>query len=514
MEKLKEILNYHFWILGGVVLILPLIAWWSASASMSQRIQDRISAIDQSFSSARVSGKANPRWTDNVKTFIEREQERVTKSRSELWERQQRLMRWPATMREWIPEQHRGQFANKGRTIYRDEYAAEVERVWRAADPFDVETGTGKVVLDMNMLPQDSFGELPPASERMWNAQEDLWLLESLLKAVKEMNIDSSLVTESVIREVSVIQLMGGSGEKPAAEGSSSEGSEYGEDMYTEERNYESRGGGRRGGSGGLSLASASFDPIVEFGSPEDASGGGDLDSEEEMYASDYGAGDAANQLRYIGPQEGGPFLKRGFYMEVLMDHRKVPEFLVALTNADWPVTIKRVQFAKASEKNSSRSRNRFSNRGAGRGPAAANSFMENYEDDYETSSGRRGGSSSLAGSQLQQAATSGYHLASVAIAGEIVIYNPPEQEEEQSEEQAEEATTDDTTTEAGTTTDPTADETGTDSDDSTDESEPVPSGLNENEEDAIPSPEETDVPTGIDGESLPDETSETPISE
>jgi hypothetical protein len=39
-------------------------------------------------------------------------------------------------------------------------------------------------------------------------------------------------------------------------------------------------------------------------------------------------------------------FKTRGFYLEVVMDHRRVPDLLVALANSDWPVNVLRVQMA------------------------------------------------------------------------------------------------------------------------------------------------------------------------
>jgi hypothetical protein len=39
-------------------------------------------------------------------------------------------------------------------------------------------------------------------------------------------------------------------------------------------------------------------------------------------------------------------FKTRGFYLEVIMDHRRVPELLVALANADWPINVLYVQEA------------------------------------------------------------------------------------------------------------------------------------------------------------------------
>lgn len=52
---------------------------------------------------------------------------------------------------------------------------------------------------------------------------------------------------------------------------------------------------------------------------------------------------------RYIDDEESMPFRTRGFYMVVLMDHRKLPDFLTELTSnprSPWPIEIVRVQVA------------------------------------------------------------------------------------------------------------------------------------------------------------------------
>ena len=52
------------------------------------------------------------------------------------------------------------------------------------------------------------------------------------------------------------------------------------------------------------------------------------------------GAAAATKKRRYLDIEK--EFKTRGFYMEVEMDHRKLPEFLVMLSNSPWPLCITR----------------------------------------------------------------------------------------------------------------------------------------------------------------------------
>jgi hypothetical protein len=51
---------------------------------------------------------------------------------------------------------------------------------------------------------------------------------------------------------------------------------------------------------------------------------------------------------RYVDDNEEEPYRTRGFKLKVLMDHRHISDFLVALSDSNWPVEIIRVQYAQA----------------------------------------------------------------------------------------------------------------------------------------------------------------------
>jgi hypothetical protein len=234
-----------------------------------------------------------------------------------------------------------------------------------------------------------------------------LWLLKSLMDAVKQMNAGSSSVNESPLRMVKTLILTGGDGTKvpsgiyaTAATDSSSEGG-------APPANFASDEGGASGGS-----ANFSFPYTSELGIGGDGNktvGGGDyasLDAGAEVSVDGAAAAEKPG-LRYVGPQEGDVLsLQRGFYMEVVIDHRKIQDFIVNLTNCSFPVKINRYQFAIRNNLNPLATRklaapNPFARRGAVPGVAEL----------PKTSS---------------ESAMSASYLANLAICGQMAIFTPP----------------------------------------------------------------------------------------
>ncbi len=432
MDKLKPLIEHHFWILFFVVLLLPVIGWWPTASELSQQTESKISAINKAFSDVPAGSQANDSWSKNLNKIAERAEAQNHEQRLFLWERQWKMMTWPNTMlKEHLPQQYRDVINLTSRNVYKGDYDLQVEKVWLAADPFDAETGKGTVLLDLGAIPRATFNNLTPTSEELWDAQEDLWLLENLMKSIREANQGTTLVTDSVVRSLDLIELVGGPGNYPDAEPSSSGGSDsdvgtlgFGGDNEEEMAGMEGpySGGGSGGGDGGfgagrgkVSAGSVSFDPADEFG--------------EELG-------------RYIDFEEGAIYRKRGFYLEAIIDHERLPELLVALTNSSWPVTITRVQMAKVDSSGSRTMQ-------GGGFPGANGSFDDGGEamefnesaSPFDPGRGVGGGGLGVGGAgaartsrtrtgkfaELARAAVVGNNLAKVAISGVIYIYNPPE---------------------------------------------------------------------------------------
>ncbi|MCA8983655.1 MAG: hypothetical protein R3C12_13920 [Planctomycetaceae bacterium] len=428
MDKLKPVIQHHFWILFGLVLILPLVGWMPAVKQFSQQTTEKITKIEDAFKQVPGGMQANGSWSEKLNVKAQKAEDLNLDARYGLWKRQEAMMVWPSTIkRELQPKFYREEISPIARNIYKNNYNVEVKNLWRKADPFNVETGKGTVVFPESLMPQTKFGDLTPNSEELWDAQEDLWLVESLLNSIRRANSDASLVTESLVRSISVLRLVGGTGDYPDATPPAGSGGEYG--SSEEEGGFFETGappgddpfagGGMTEGTGSLGIASVTFNPADEFG--------------EE-------------QGRYVDYKTGTVFKKRGFYLEAIIDHQRLPKLLAELTNNSWPVTITRVQMAQA---------NPMSGPGMGMGYGSEGSSLlggggSSYTGDttfnpypmpagpmpagpmpggsvpMEDGAFRQDGTSSEFAS-LASAAQFGPQLAVVAISGLIHIYNPPE---------------------------------------------------------------------------------------
>ncbi len=429
MDKLKPLIEHHFWILFFLVLLLPVIGWWPTANGLRDETEKQISTIDSAFSAVPTGNQANQSWSKELNKIAEKAEEQNQEERVFLWDRQWKMMTWPNSMlKKHLPDAYRDVINLTSRNVYKGVYDLQVEKVWRTADPFDPETGKGTVLLDLETVPRATFGNLTPTSEELWDAQEDLWLLESLFKSIKDANQGASNLSKSVLRRIDLIELVGGPGNYPDAEPSSGSsdsagfGGDEGPDGGLGGLMYNDEGGGGEGGGFGernksVSAGSVSFDPSDEFG--------------EE-------------QGRYIDFEEGTIYRKRGFYLEGIVDHERLPDLLVALSNGNWPVTITRVQMVKlGSSGKSSSPTGGFQGGGFQGGDSYG---LEESMQESEGTFGQGGGGSRLSNlnlnagrnsrsrgartgkhAELARAAVIGNSLAKVAISGVIYICNPPD---------------------------------------------------------------------------------------
>jgi len=430
MDKLKPLIEHHFWIMFFVVLLLPVVGWWPTANGLRDETEKQISTIDSAFSAVPAGSQANQSWSKELNKIAEKAEEQNQEERVFLWERQWEMMTWPNSMlKKHLPEAYRDVINLTSRNVYKGVYDLQVEKVWKTADPFDYETGKGTVLLDLATVPRATFGNLTPTSEELWDAQEDLWLLESLFKSIKGANQAATNLSKSVLRQIDLIELVGGPGNYPDVESSSgdSDSGGFGDEeggagmagmMY---KDGDGGSGGDSGGFGGgrksVTAGNVSFDPSDEFG--------------EE-------------QGRYIDFEEGTIYRKRGFYLEAIVDHERLPDLLVALTNGNWPVTITRVQMVKLGSSGKNSSQKGGFQRG---GTQGGNSYeseesMQEFEGTFGQGGGggrlsnikpgstmnrRTGGSGTGKHAEMARAAVIGNGLAKVAISGVIYMCNPPE---------------------------------------------------------------------------------------
>lgn len=349
MDKLKKVLVYQFWILLGVVLLLPFIGWFMARSGMIAEAVAKTDAIEKSFKDL-PGGADNPNdtWTKGVEDLNKKQEELVKQAHLGIWERQKGLMTWPKDIGDPAKP------APRDLEVYQQLYRAEIEKTRNILKPF-VDENTGLVDFPLERMPAEDWGSLPPTAQQMADAQEDLWLLAALFTAIADVNKDARAQYYAPIRELYDVYLRGGNG-KPggggagagAGAGTQTAGGAAGTAMAMDMGGKVGAGGGGGGGTGG----GADFDPSDEFGDDKDpagasaapaaaAQGAGALANAPAAPVEKGATGGVAARLRYV--QQNDKWKTRGFYMKLAIDHRRLPDLLAALANQNWPIRVTRV---------------------------------------------------------------------------------------------------------------------------------------------------------------------------
>ncbi len=474
MDKLKPILAQKFWIISGVALITPIVGWWMMKGKAEETYDARVGVLSSRFSDAQKPVVEGPDWAPQLKKFTERNRERLELAERQIYERQKKLKIWPESIAHVMadcPEGGQPEVVNSDvrltPTIYRDEYPFLVREIWRIIEPEeDFERPTpGKVSMPIEVIPQfddSQWQSTPPMWDVMWDEQQDLWLLGSLMHAVKNVNAGSTRIGDSTIRRVDFLSVFSGV-RRVAGEASSatSEGSSLGD---ADEDEYGSSGfGSQDGGESSNKTPSVDidvadqFDAVIESAGQAGGSRGGDGDSEgsdsgessSENYSFDANSGSSGERgeeaeevkpSRYVDDNEETPYRTRGFKINVVMEQQRIPDFLAALVNLPWPVEIVRMQFKQFE---GGRAATSFGSSGSsGEGSSFSPSFESsgNFEDaDEDSSEFSSGGTRARAPlralteeqkrMQRIDSALNESGLAEVSVVGLLTLYKAPETE-------------------------------------------------------------------------------------
>ena len=358
MERLEPVLKQKFWILLGMGILMTVVGWWMDTGTMAATIKTRKAEVEAAEKKIPADLIPNAEWSNGLAALNVQQDLAVKSATRVLWERQRARMTWPETVTEFAwKEGYRKPIDVAGRENYRNDYENDVRRVWETVRPFNRIDGSGIVDFGLAKLPRQAWNSAP-SSDQMWDAQEDLWLLEGLLQLIAEVNGGAnSTRLDAHIHGIEKLTLHGGqpAGQRTlasAATGSSGAGS--GMDMSSFSGGFGSGSGGG-GGGGAAAAASADFDVKEELG--DDGSGaagqGGAMSSFGSAGALSGGGSAAPKGRRYIDDDKALPFRTRGFYMTLIMDHRKIPNLISELSASEksaWPIEIIRVQVVRLNE--------------------------------------------------------------------------------------------------------------------------------------------------------------------
>jgi hypothetical protein len=236
MDQVRTVLHWlkqqHFWVLSGVVALVGLFCWWSASRAMSSKYDANQRAITSQYNNVVAARNAPflPNQAINEKQEEERKKqlESVTQLWQQLYDRQREdVLKWPTALKQdFRTTVEKKQFNDEIPSELRNHYQDYIDRHFPelpkkiGARIIEDPTATGGAAgigrgsrfgpegegagFIPGMIPEDDdyicewldqvivreelhFPERP-SSLRIWVTQENLWVYHTLLNVIAKSN--------------------------------------------------------------------------------------------------------------------------------------------------------------------------------------------------------------------------------------------------------------------------------------------------------------------------------------
>lgn len=375
MEQLKPILKHKFWIIAGAVLLVTFVGWWIGTSAKAAYIEQRWAALS-GLKVAQGTNTPNQDYLNEIDKVIQVLDQNQDVLDNRLYEKQKSLHTWPENVANFMDgKQFRDPASRDALLIYAREHYDEFRNMLNDLPRYRWDENTlaeyGIVYiekdLDIPHVPPVDWKDTTPTSDAMWDIQEDIWLTRSILAAIKKVNEDAGAtkISDAPIKWIVSLKFRGGSREVAGAAG----GTEGGDAMS---------GGGYGGGYnnyGDQDMGGQGDYDQGNYGSGQMGQGGGDfalnktlkidLDSvfgPETIQAAAAGDGEMSSmsgggnqygaeaRRRYVDDDPALPYRTRGFFIELKMQHDKLPELQAALLNMPWPTELLLIQQASEQE--------------------------------------------------------------------------------------------------------------------------------------------------------------------
>jgi hypothetical protein len=425
MDKLQQILVYRFWISLGLALVLPVVGWYLATNDLAASTKSRMKKVKGAFKTVDGIKQAAPttpneHWESGLKDVNNQRSTEYAKAVAALQRSQDGLMTWPAEVQEKMKVVEYGKVPDQGvRFDYKLVYDNEVKRIVSILDPFDPskEKDNGRIQVPVTPLSLPirvggSWPSLGPSETAMWEAQEDLWFMQTIFEAIANVNAAMPRINEVPIPVLERLTFHGGNLAKRGGRGAiKSKGKKSARSLRNQSSVFTNALGFK---------AIDEFGPASKLEETGGRRGGDDEDSRGGFRRRGQGAVDA-NQKRYIENSDNLPYKTRGFILRVVMDHTKIPELVAELTDLPWAVRIYRVQYSDEAKPQYIAAQS-VTNETKGR--STGTRFGRREETDDGASGGVQAKDSPQ--KRLFDAAVSNASMATVIVAGTMTVYKQP----------------------------------------------------------------------------------------
>lgn len=263
MDKLREFLGLlkrqHFWFLAPILLLMAAAGWWLSSKKLSAEFDTYKSSVDgYKRQMDDVIGKArhpNRDFHEGMENLIQQRRENVREAWQTKWERQKQELKWPdelpAEFRQQVEQMRPIEKVNPelnpqqeipaslrrtyGGFIKNElpKLATSIGSEWRpqrvgggrALQSFGSPSRRGESrneegdVLDESQIvawnpanqglfdQRFDWGTRPPSTREVLYAQEDLWVLSTVIDIIRRTNRDAPTRSQAAVKEIDFIQL-------------------------------------------------------------------------------------------------------------------------------------------------------------------------------------------------------------------------------------------------------------------------------------------------------------------
>jgi hypothetical protein len=217
---LRWIVKYRFWLILGLSALLPAVGYAIGSGPVQDATKKQVADIkgaDSGLGSYLSSNVTNDQWkplVDEKKAVVT---EDVNKAWTKLYNVQAPLLKWPdiveSRFHEWgrkWPENVDLGAVQKAIDDYVNAYEKAVDETYAKVNPWDYESGKGIVVVPdkMSLLRPSVFDPAnPPALNKVWSAQERLWIQGTLLDAVAKINGKAKDWDGAVVKQINMMEV-------------------------------------------------------------------------------------------------------------------------------------------------------------------------------------------------------------------------------------------------------------------------------------------------------------------
>ncbi len=225
MDQLKLAWVYRFWIVVGVVAVMPIVGYFIDTSSLAKSADAKARELEgiKTGLDAKLKGPfPNENWVNAVNEKKDLLDGQVGGAWIELYERQKPIKTFPKEVHDtFIQKGPKGDVDVATRLEYQKIFMNQYYDLIRSVDPVGLQGSKQLVILDADKVllaksPTWITAGFAPTVGEAWLAQEKIWILRAVMDVVRRANKDATSWNNAPVKRILTIDLFYGSEDKSA----------------------------------------------------------------------------------------------------------------------------------------------------------------------------------------------------------------------------------------------------------------------------------------------------------